>query len=135
PVVLKLADTTLAEGIGERGQVLDQFDCIKRTNHPESHWWVQAEALVGFLNLFYLTRNEQALKALDRIWQFINQYHKDHEFGEWLYLSKLDQPSAQDYYKAGGWKAPYHNGRAMMAISELVDRIRIGGESLTVGSL
>ncbi|MBD1389155.1 AGE family epimerase/isomerase [Neiella sp. HB171785] len=124
PVVLKLADTTLAEGIGERGQVLDQFDCIKRTNHPESHWWVQAEALVGFLNAYYLNGNEELLPLYESIWQFICDFHKDVEFGEWHWLATIDQANHPEVYKAGGWKAPYHNGRAMMEICKLVDRIQ-----------
>ncbi|WP_198959875.1 AGE family epimerase/isomerase, partial [Neiella marina] len=123
PVVLKLADTTLAEGIGERGQVLDQFDCVKRTNHPESHWWAQAEALVGFLNAYYLNGNEELLPLYESIWQFICDFHKDVEFGEWHWLATIDQANHPEVYKAGGWKAPYHNGRAMMEISKLVDRI------------
>ncbi|MBW8189751.1 AGE family epimerase/isomerase [Neiella marina] len=123
PVVLKLADTTFKEGIGQHGQVFDQYDRVGKFNHPESHWWVQAEAMVGFLNAFYLNGEEALLPLYEGIWQFICNFHKDVEFGEWHWLATVDQPNHPPVYKAGGWKAPYHNGRAMMEVSKLVDRI------------
>ncbi|MCM2678704.1 AGE family epimerase/isomerase [Echinimonas agarilytica] len=125
PTVINMAQITLEQGIGEHGQVLDQIDLDSQTKHPESHWWVQAEALVGFLNAYYLTEQKRFLEVNTPIWDFICKYHMDKEFGEWHWLSTLDQPNHPTIYKAGGWKAPYHNGRAMLEICKLVDKIKL----------
>ncbi|MBW8192113.1 AGE family epimerase/isomerase [Neiella marina] len=124
PLVVRMAETTLAEGIGNKGQVLDRFDCKTQRRHPTSQWWVQAEGLVGFLNGFLLTKSPLLPPVINDIWQFIEDFHRDNEFGEWHYLATCDQSNLPLTYKAGAWKAPYHNGRAMMEISKLVDRIR-----------
>lgn len=73
-------------------------------------WWVQAEAMVGFFNAWAFTRAHQC----------------DHEHGEWLWLSKLDPP-AEPIYKAGQWKAPNHNGRALL---EMIFRLETKGQAL-----
>lgn len=125
PLVVQLADTTLEEGIGEHGQVLDQYDFVNKHCHLESHWWVQAEALVGFLNAYMLKPKQEYLSVYQTIWKFIDNYHLDKENGEWFWLATIDQPNHPVQYKAGGWKAPYHNGRAMMEVCKLVDRILV----------
>lgn len=126
PMILQLADTTLAEGIGEYGQVMDQFDFVNQHAHQESHWWVQAEALVGFLNAYLLKPKPEYLEIYQGILNFIDNYHLDKAHGEWFWLATLDQPNHPEQYKAGSWKAPYHNGRAMMEVCKLVDRILVG---------
>jgi len=83
-----------------------------------SSWWIQAEALVGFLNAYQLTTDEKYLHACQVIWAFIDRYHLDKVHGEWHWLSSLDHHS-DNFYKAGFWKAPYHNGRAMMEVCRL----------------
>jgi mannobiose 2-epimerase len=118
--IIKIAEVCLVQAIGEQGQVCDQLTFVDNKRHPESFWWVQAEALVGFLNAFQLTGEPAYLKACEKIWRFTQEQHIDHEHGEWHWLAVRDQKPAESIYKAGFWKGPYHNGRAMMEAAVLL---------------
>ena len=120
PTVIKMAETTLAEGIGNQGQVCDEFEFAGEHKHQESCWWVQAEALVGFLYAYQLIGNTDFWTAFDNVWAFTKQQHIDKNLGEWFWLAKCDQDTNYDTYKAGFWKAPYHNGRAMMEVIKVL---------------
>ncbi len=122
PLILAMAETILREGVGEHGEVLDAFDFSKGELHPERVWWVQAEALVGFLNAYALSNNEVYFAAFQKVWDFIKENQIDKEKGEWHWLSTLDQPAVGDC-KVGFWKAPYHNGRAMMEVCKMLVKL------------
>jgi len=126
PIILALADTCLNESIGKHKQVCDEYEIADNIRHEESHWWVQAEALVGFLNAYYLTNERRYLDSCIEIWFFIQRYHKDHFEGEWHWISSADNNEHNPQYKVGFWKAPYHNGRAMMEVVRLFKAIGKG---------
>lgn len=124
PLVRALSESCLREGIGERGQVLDHFDFKTRTRQFDSEWWVQAEALVGFLNMWQATGNDEYARAFDAVWKYVKSFQIDDEDGEWLYHASLDRANKGDqHYKLGFWKGPYHNGRAMMEVIQRLRRI------------
>ncbi|MDZ7721865.1 MAG: AGE family epimerase/isomerase [candidate division KSB1 bacterium] len=80
------------------------------------HWWVQAEALVGFLNAYQINKDDIYLSIADDIWEFIRKRIVDHKHGEWFYrIDENHNPSA-DEYKVSEWKGPYHNSRACLEI-------------------
>ncbi len=87
------------------------------------HWWPQAEAMVGFHNAYELSGDQRFREAAGRIWSFIRTHHIDHARGEWFWHAAADK-NAVNPYKAGFWKGPYHNGRAMM---EMIRRLKGGG--------
>ncbi|MDO6539234.1 AGE family epimerase/isomerase [Alteromonas stellipolaris] len=117
-IALTLASVCRENGIAANGYVLDEYNPQTREVSDNSYWWVQAEALVGFYNAYQLTKDRKYLEAVDHIWQFIQSEHKDH--GEWLWLAR-SQGGRGLNYKAGSWKGPYHNGRAML---EMVKRFK-----------
>lgn len=117
PSLVKIAEATLTEGIGEYGQVIDAYNFATKTQSPDIVWWVQAEALVGFLFAYTESRDQKYLTAAENIWEFIKQYQIDQKNGEWFWLSTIDKPQSTPCYKVGFWKCPYHNGRAMMEAS------------------
>lgn len=84
----------------------------------DKHWWVQAEAVVGFYNLYQLTGDKEALKKAQDIWAFIRDCLVDKENGEWYWSVKADGNTNTEDDKAGFWKCPYHNGRMCMEIIE-----------------
>lgn len=87
------------------------------------HWWPQAEAMVGMYHAFQVSGEEVFRRQAEKSWQFIRQYLIDQPEGEWIWgLSPEGQPLQED--KAGPWKCPYHNGRAMM---EMMRRLPDGG--------
>jgi mannobiose 2-epimerase len=114
PTLIKVAEVTLNEAVGEQGQVVDSYDFASGTTNPDTVWWVQAEALVGFLFAYVTTGDARYYAAATNIWGFIKQYQIDHQHGEWFWLSTLPSQAQSSYYKVGFWKCPYHNGRAMM---------------------
>ena len=123
PSIIKLADITLQEAMGEHGEVLDAFDFASGEKQTERVWWVQAEALVGFLNVYTLTRDERYLTLANNVWAFIKHYQRDSQHGEWLWLSTLDVDHGEEAYKVGFWKGPYHNGRAMLEAINFIKKI------------
>ncbi len=75
-------------------------------------WWVQAEAVVGFLNGYEKTPEQKKyLEAAEDIWDYIKKYMIDKRNGsEWY--SELDKdrnPAEKPIVEP--WKCPYHNGR------------------------
>jgi mannobiose 2-epimerase len=114
PTLIKIAQVIVNEALGEQGQVIDSYNFATRKINPDTVWWVQAEALVGFLYAYTTTNEEQYYSAAENIWQFIKTYQIDHQYGEWFWLSRRNELHAEPYYKVGFWKCPYHNGRAMI---------------------
>lgn len=84
----------------------------------ELHWWVQAENVVGHVNLFQHFGDEEALQIALRCWNFIQTKLVDKLHGEWHWSLYADGTINMKDDKAGFWKCPYHNGRMCMEILE-----------------
>lgn len=89
----------------------------------ERHWWVQAENVVGMLNLYATTGDPQALSAAWAQWGYIRRELIDRQHGEWFWSRRNDGSASLDEDKAGLWKCPYHNGRMCMEVIERTDRL------------
>lgn len=114
-ITIKIVDSAMREGIDREGAIKNE------AHDPERHWWPQAEALVGFVNCWQLTGQTSYLAAAFRVWEFIKASVIDHQHGEWHWrLSEKGEVNFTED-KAGPWKCPYHNGRAMF---ELVQRLK-----------
>jgi cellobiose epimerase len=123
PGLLNIVEVTLREALGDHGEVIDSFDFASQNINADSVWWVQAEALVGFLYAYSTTDEERYFQAAKNVWQFIKDYQIDHQQGEWFWLSRLSAKNTDEYYKAGFWKCPYHNGRAMLEAVRYLQKI------------
>lgn len=80
-------------------------------------WWVQAEAILGFINGYQQDNTKKEyLEAAGRIWDYIKEYMIDHRKGsEWFNeLQKDGTPITKEI--VGPWKCPYHNGRLCFEI-------------------
>jgi mannobiose 2-epimerase len=86
----------------------------------DRHWWVQAEAVVGFFNLYQHFGDKSAFDKALRLWEYIKNRLIDHERGEWYWSIREDGSVNLDDDHAGFWKCPYHNGRMCL---ELIGRI------------
>lgn len=124
PCLVKITETTLNEGVGEDGQVLDSFDFASQTQLKDAVWWVQAEALVGFLFAYAESHDPKYFSAAQNIWAFIQAHQIDRRNGEWHWLSTANLQPAPENYKLGFWKCPYHNGRAMMEAINYLEKIQ-----------
>ncbi len=96
------------------------YERVIETAHldNERHWWVQAEAVVGFLNHYQQYNDEQSLSKALVCWEYIKKNLIDWGNGEWHWSIHSDGSVNRAEDKAGIWKCPYHNGRMCMEIME-----------------
>lgn len=96
----------------QRGGFWDRGPLGKLATSRIKIWWVQAEAMVSALTMYRLTKEKQYMDVFERTLQFVEQYMQDRERGEWW--PQVDEKGVAGGWKAGEWKGPYHNGRAMI---------------------
>ncbi|GEP89837.1 mannobiose 2-epimerase [Chitinophaga terrae (ex Kim and Jung 2007)] len=116
-LALKIADVTIREAVDKDGGLWYEYRPASRELVKEKHWWVQAEALVGFINAWQLQKDDKYWQAATDVWQFIDQYLADHERGEW-YWGRCDDYTFIPEHKVGPWKCPYHNSRACINVMQ-----------------
>jgi len=136
PLIAKMADSVLRVAVDKDGGLFlesTRFGSHVKTN---KHWWLQAETLVGFMNMFQLRRDPKYWETVKLSWDFIDRCVIDHEGGEWFtkvnrlgvpyLLEPADDPSPyyRNDWKIDPWKCPYHNGRAMLELVERIDKLR-----------
>jgi cellobiose epimerase len=106
------------EGLQSDGSLIYEFNKTKNHVDRDRHWWVQAEAVVGFLNAFKLTGNKEWLSKAQNCWNFISEKLVDRAEGEWFWsISDAGNVNRKDD-KAGFWKCPYHNSRMCLEVME-----------------
>ena len=135
PMILKMADAVLRVGVDNDGGLFlesTRFGSHVRTN---KHWWLQAENLVGFMNMFQLTGDLKYWETVKLTWDFIDRFVIDRKGGEWftkvnrLGVPYLVEPAGdpspfyRNDWKIDPWKCPYHNGRAMMEMARRIDSL------------
>jgi len=102
------------EGLQPDGSMVYELD--KGHLETDRHWWVQSEAVVGFLNASELTGNSEWLDKALKCWKFINEKLVDRVGGEWFWsISDSGIPNRKGD-KAGFWKCPYHNSRMCLEV-------------------
>jgi N-acyl-D-glucosamine 2-epimerase len=90
----------------------------KPADRRDKIWWVQAEGLVSALQMYRLTGEEVYFNCFSQTLDWIMRHQVDWERGDWhAQVAKDGKPSGD---KAGEWKSPYHNGRAMIKCLELL---------------
>lgn len=117
-LALKLAKAA-AEGIDERGALLYEYDPTNRLI-AEKHWWVQAEAVVGFYRAGLLAADPHYLALAVNAWQYITRYMVDRKNGEWYWGRDEHGLLIDQEDKAGFWKCPYHNSRCCLEMIALL---------------
>jgi mannobiose 2-epimerase len=120
PVVREVAKAS-EKGLQPDGSMIYEGEPDGTNFDHERHWWVQAEAVVGFFNLYQHFGDEVALDKALRCWQYIKEHLIDHTHGEWYWSIRNDGSINFDDDHAGFWKCPYHNGRMCMELIERID--------------
>jgi mannobiose 2-epimerase len=79
-------------------------------------WWVQAEAVIGFLNIYEKNKDELMLTYAKDLWTYIKDKIIDKRPGaEWYQsINAKGNPTTRRIVEP--WKAPYHNGRFCLEI-------------------
>ena len=112
-VCIKIAESA-CEGLQPDGSLVYELD--KEHLDTDRHWWVNAESVVGFLNAFELTGNQEWLEKSLNCWKYIQENLIDTEKGEWFWSISDDGTVNCNGDKAGFWKCPYHNSRMCLEI-------------------
>ncbi|MCI7400604.1 MAG: AGE family epimerase/isomerase [Prevotella sp.] len=117
PVVQMVAKAS-EKGLNADGSMIHEANLDTGHVDDDLHWWVQAETVVGFFNIYQYFGDETALDKAERCWQYIKDNLIDRENGEWYWSRHADGTLNTDDDKAGFWKCPYHNGRMCLEIIE-----------------
>lgn len=117
-VSLRMTDAAL-EGLDQDGGLMNEGDASGIID-TDKHWWPQAEALVGLINARYISKDLKYMGYAEKVWDFTQQKIIDREQGEWHWRVNKSGEIIRSEDKAGPWKCPYHNGRAML---ELIERL------------
>ncbi len=118
PIILKMVDTTAKESIDVDGGQFYEGNAKEGVKDTDKHWWPQAEAVVGFMNAWQITRDNKYFDLALNSWKFIETYISDRKSGEWFWKVSKDGMPYTNEVKAGFWKCPYHNSRACFEIIE-----------------
>ncbi len=120
PMCKHLVDITLAEGWAG-----DSIFYEKEGAHldTDKHWWPQAEAMVGLTDTWRLTGDTSYLEKMALVWGFIKDKLVDKKGGEWLWRVDKDGRDAYRDMKAGFWKCPYHNSRAIVEVLHRIEKL------------
>jgi len=92
-------------------------ECEKGVDNTLRIWWVQAEAIVGFMNAYEMELNhKEYLEAAKDIWGFVKEKMIEPNTREWY--SQLFEDGSPDSSRpmVEPWKCPYHNGRMCLEV-------------------
>lgn len=116
--IVQLVAKASEKGLNEDGSMTHEANLDTGHIDADRHWWVQAEAVVGFLNIYQHFGDIDALKKGVSCWQYIKENLIDHELGEWYWSRDPERNINRTDDHAGFWKCPYHNSRMCLEIIE-----------------
>ena len=122
PIVQMVAKAS-EKGLRLDGSMIHEANLDTGHVDDDLHWWVQAENVVGWFNLYQYFGDEAALDKAERCWNYIKTQLIDYENGEWHWSRHPDGTLNTVDDKAGFWKCPYHNSRMCLEIIERSDHI------------
>jgi len=123
-IALAMARAAL-DGLDQDGSMYYEYEPAHHHLIKERHWWVQAEALVGFLNAWEISGEKLFMDHFENVWKFIQQKIKSDK-GEWVWGINDDGTLMAGEDKAGLWKCPYHNSRAMLEVIQRFKENHLG---------
>lgn len=120
PIVRRVAKAS-EKGLNADGSMTHEANLDTGYVDADRHWWVQAEAVVGFYNIYQYFHDEDAMEKTLACWQYIKENLIDEELGEWFWSRDPEGNINRHDDHAGFWKCPYHNSRMCL---ELLQRIK-----------
>ena len=122
PVVRMVAEAS-EKGLRPDGSMIHEANLTTGHVDDDLHWWVQAENVVGWFNIYQHFGDKEALIRADQCWTYIKDQLIDWENGEWYWSRHPDGTLNTVDDKAGFWKCPYHNGRMCLEILERTEEM------------
>ena len=117
PIVREVAKAS-EKGLRPDGSMIHEANLDTGHVDDDLHWWVQAENVVGWYNLYQHFGDTEALDRTLRCWNYIKTQIVDWDNGEWHWSRHPDGTLNTVDDKAGFWKCPYHNSRMCLEIME-----------------
>ncbi len=117
PIVQMVAKAS-EKGLNDDGSMVHEANLDTGYIDTDRHWWVQAENVVGWINIYQYFGDEDALQKALNGWQYIKDNLIDREGGEWWWSRDPQRNINRKDDKAGFWKCPYHNSRMCLEILE-----------------
>ena len=92
-------------------------ECDRGEKNELRIWWVQAEAVVGFVHQWQKTGEAKYAEAAAENFRFLLEYLHDKRSGsEWFWcVDKFGVPTPEKPI-VEPWKCPYHNGRMCLEL-------------------
>ena len=122
PIVQMVAHAS-EKGLRPDGSMIHEANLDTGHVDDDLHWWVQAENVVGWYNLWQHFGDEEALQKAVRCWQYVKDNLIDYENGEWFWSRHPDGTLNTTDDHAGFWKCPYHNSRMCLEIIERTEAL------------
>ena len=122
PIVREVAKAS-EKGLLPDGSLIHEANLDTGHVDDDLHWWVQAENVVGWYNIYQYFGDEAALAHAFQGWAYIKSQLIDWDNGEWFWSRRRDGSLNTIDDKAGFWKCPYHNSRMCL---EMMERISAG---------
>jgi mannobiose 2-epimerase len=88
---------------------------------PAKLWWVQAESMTTYLDLFARTGSGQAAQAYLATLRWIDRHQVDWAGGEWF--TRIEPFGRITSPKTDVWKTPFHVGRSLMLALARLDEL------------
>ncbi len=118
--IVKMVAKASEKGLRPDGSMIHEANLDTGHIDDDLHWWVQAENVVGWYNIYQYFGDNDALEKALRCWDYIKTQLVDWENGEWHWSRHPDGSLNTVDDKAGFWKCPYHNSRMCL---EIIERI------------
>ena len=116
--IVKMVAKASEKGLRPDGSMIHEANLDTGHVDDDLHWWVQAENVVGWFNIYQHFGDEDAFEKAARCWEYIKTQLIDYDHGEWHWSRHPDGSLNLVDDKAGFWKCPYHNGRMCLEIIE-----------------
>ncbi len=85
-------------------------------------FWVHCEAMIALLYAYKYTRNGLYIEWFEKIKSYAFSHYPDEGHPEWFgHLHRDGTPI--NYIKGSDWKGPFHNVRAFMLITQLLEEL------------
>ncbi len=118
--IVRLVAKASEKGLNSDGSMTHEANIDTGHTDDDRHWWVQAEAVVGFYNIYQHFGDKRALDKAIGCWRYIKNNLIDYRHGEWYWSCDKEGNINTNDDHAGFWKCPYHNSRMCL---ELIERI------------
>lgn len=131
----RLVDHALRYGWdAEHGGFYDEGPSNGPAARKNKIWWVQAEGLNALLLMHerYGRRTPVYWNAFVKQWRFIADHQIDRRHHGWFPAVAADGTPKQGDIKSDGWTDPYHQGRALMNVSDRLRKLETHAERPSV---